>query len=295
MEIINVHFQQNLSLQKIVQTFPPVSQEQFEQWLKTSVCEDWEYKWRYLKTLNIDSYLRMYAQLPALLINKHPEAGSAEYQLFGKYQERYLASSIWLKQLLDYGAPNYKEIYESQAMNLYRHDANFRMAELDLCRAVVRHPRYKLNQTFGTPIYLWFWVQVASCLKYFKNNGLTAAIAIEEIQTKREVYQQWGKLLDYYQEGGAVPTTNCESIPDFLLNLPAILPGMAQKIIREKYDLMLDGALQNYLNAAAANRMFGRECSEIQVACVYKTKSKAKSKLKNELFVSGLKQKRPKC
>lgn len=295
MEVIDIYFQQNLALQKIVQNFPPIPKEQFEQWLKTSICHDWEYKWHYLKTLDIDHYLRMYAQLPALIIGKHPESGSAEYQLFQKYQERYLTSSIWLKQLLDYGAPNYREIYGSDAMNLYRHDANFRMAELDLCRAIVRHPKYRFNDTFGTPIYLWFWVQVASCIRYFKNNGLSVAIAIQDIQSKREVYEQWGKLLNYYQEGGAVPTTNCESIPDFLLNLPAILPGMAQKMTREKYDLMLDGALQNYLNAVATSRMFGRKCSDVQVAYVYEPKSKGRSKLKNELFISGSKQKRPKC
>jgi hypothetical protein len=298
--IIDVHFQQNFSLQKIVKNFPPTDRNLFYKWLNTSISEDWQYKWSYLKTLNTDDYLRMYAQLPVLVVDESPKVGSAKYELFCVFQERYLAKSIWLKQLIDYGIPNYQEIYDCEALNLYRQEVNISMGELDLCRAIVRHSKYSFNSLFKTPIYLWFWIQVANCIKYFKNNGIEAALPIERIRIKSEVYHNWGKLIKYYEDEvnkNNITTITCKSLPEFLLNLPAILVPMGRNLINEQYDSMLESAIENYINAEKSSRIFMDVHPDVQVATVYKHIQKSKrgrETISEKLFISGVKTKRPK-
>lgn len=289
--IIDVHYMQNFTLQKVVYNLPPNTEKLFNKWLKTSQCEDWNYRWDFLRKLTINDYLRMFAVLPSLLIKKIPDENSPEFKVFDSYSNQYKYISIWLIQLFDYTLPNIKEIYNSKELKLYRHQANISEAELKLANAIFRHPKYELSDIFYNPIYLWFWIQVANCLKYLKNSGVFEPIDIKDIKTKRESVTEWGKLLSYYKDsyGSKINLKKSQGWRDYLENLPAILPIEAKELLHKKDDLLLENALKGYINAHHALKHLTHKNSQYQLMKIYETNKST------ELFVTGKKKKRPEC
>lgn len=297
-DIIDVHYQQELTVKTVVKNLPPATKNLFDKWISTSSCEDWSYKWEYLKTLKIDDYLRMYAKLPSLLISGDLSFDCDRFKLFESFEARYYASAIWVKQLTDDNLPNLDRVYNSQELPLYKHYADFAISELNLCRAIVRHPKYAYSDLFGSPIYMWFWVQIANCFKYFQESGLITALSIDKIQTKKEVNKKWSNLINYYKDTSE--NFNLKkpiSFREFLVNFPAILPTMAQKLLSEKigfkyssFETQLEDALNQYIFTISKFRTYTDRSKEVQIMTLY---NPSKSTPESKLFVTGAKSKKP--
>jgi hypothetical protein len=301
-KLIDVYYEQDFTVKTIIKKFPPSDKKDFEKWLKTSLCEDWIYRWDYLTSLKIENYLRMYSQLPILISNKIFEIESPEYQLFEKFRERYLINSIWINELIAYDRVNFKEFYNNKELEFYRHLANLSVAELNLCKEFVKHPKYKLDEMFPTPIYLWFWLQIGNCIKYFENTGLSKPLSIENLQGKKDNYKEWTFLLKNLELDNKGNKT-CETVPEFLLNLPVILPTLCRQLLDEKYEASLEGELEKYFKVMKQVQIFTDRNDFIQIHSIYQPTVKSKplrtktpNKIeKTKLFISGSKTKIPKC
>lgn len=202
---------------------------------------EWWKSWHTLSKLKIIDYIYLLGQLPkpfaSTTLIHNANLGGEHYR---RLHQLFLGKTLWLLNLLDYDSV----VPKPKGWDGYELYAWQSKARLDLTKAVYNHllgegdPLFTgwtddggafHKPFFGSAGHLWFWGEVANCIRVLKNTGLSKPLHPTEVKGKTTLIEDWGEDINSIKKYRATPLSKCKSLKGFLENLDLVVLGDAMK------------------------------------------------------------------
>lgn len=217
--------------------FPEHSgEEPRQEWIRKEVMP-WFQAWNTLSSLRLVEYIQLLALLPKPFVSTeliHPaNLGGEHYQ---RLRCLYMAKSRWMLNLTDHDG----KVPKPQGLGIYESFAWQSNARLNVGKAVYNYQDdHFLFQRWideegleHAPIFsgsghLWFFGEIANCIRLLKQTGMSKPLLPAEVRTKPSVLKDWTDRIAFIEQGSKAPQNRCQGWEDLLEHVDLVVLSQA--------------------------------------------------------------------